>query len=61
MSDIFRPWEPTISNTYETCSRCKKSGPDVSRRLNRYQKEINDIEIYEILCDDCDEDIAGDI
>ena len=45
------------------CPRCGKSKPEneVYERINPYDKEIHDWEHEELMCNDCDDDLAGDI
>ena len=45
------------------CPSCKKLKPadEVYERNCVYQKEINDIDYPEIICNDCEEEHQGDI
>lgn len=43
------------------CTRCGKSKSDVRAQLNLYALEINEERVFEIICDDCRQELADDI
>lgn len=43
------------------CSSCKERKPDVRRRQDPYEKEINEKKVYLDLCDACDKKIGEEV
>lgn len=44
-----------------TCERCGKEKADVRWRLDPYDQDVNNKEVWEFLCDDCECDLMDDI
>ena len=44
-----------------TCESCGKEKEDVCERECVYSREINDTEVLEIICDDCEHEHLMDI
>ena len=45
------------------CPRCKVLTPinEIYERIDPYQKEINDIEVIEEMCNQCEEELRDEI
>ena len=45
------------------CPRCNtfQQENEIYERIDPYQKEINDIEMIEEMCNQCEEELKGDI
>ena len=42
------------------CEHCGKDKPDVQKRVNPYEQDVNNRTIIEPLCDDCAELLADE-
>ena len=43
------------------CEQCGKEKPDVRERTDPYEADVNGVEIWIIVCDDCDALLAEEI
>ena len=46
---------------FKKCSNCKTPKPDVKRRPDPYEEDLNNRKIYKNLCDACDREIAREL
>lgn len=46
---------------YEKCSQCGKRDETVATRICGYHDDVNNIEVYETICDDCEDEHLMDI
>lgn len=46
---------------YQECTICHLKKPDVSTRINPYIRDVGNEEVWETVCDDCEEQQALDI
>ena len=43
------------------CVVCKKEKPDVKRRINPYKEDVEDLVVWQYLCDECTRNLSDDI
>jgi hypothetical protein len=43
------------------CDICRKAKPDVNYRIDPYNADVNDDEVWMYLCDDCYSERAADV
>ena len=50
-----------MADNYEVCEHCKKPKPDAHECRNPYQWDVNNVEVMEIICNECYAELCDDI
>jgi|GEM_PF-7079679 len=45
----------------QRCTRCQELKPDVHKRLDPYEADLNGVEIWVVICDACEKDLADEL
>jgi len=43
------------------CTRCKELKPDVRRRVDPYEEDLNGVTVMIVVCDGCSKDLADEL